>query len=65
VIPASTATTLFTSGTITVNVKGDQENRAGRDVHREDHQVTNATMADREAVATIVNDDGAPLASTP
>jgi len=69
VIPPSSATQLFISGPITVNVKGDKEIEGNEQFTVRITEVTNATMADREAVATIVDDDAppppAPIASTP
>jgi Zn-dependent metalloprotease len=57
VIPASTATTLFTSAAVTVKIKGDVVPEADETFTLRILSVTNATIADAQATATIVNDD--------
>jgi Zn-dependent metalloprotease len=57
VIPASTATALFTSATVTVKIKGDVVPEGNETFTLRILSVTNATIGDGEATATIVNDD--------
>jgi len=57
VIPASTATALFTSVAIPVTIKGDVVAEANETFTLRILSVTNATIGDGEATATIVNDD--------
>jgi Zn-dependent metalloprotease len=57
VIPASTNSTLVVSGAIPITIKGDTVSEGPETFTLRVTNVVNATMADREAVATIVDDD--------
>jgi hypothetical protein len=60
VIPASTATTAFTSGRIFVTIKGDVVPEGAETFVLRLSNPVNATIADGEAIATIGEDDAQP-----
>ncbi|MGB2717236.1 MAG: M4 family metallopeptidase [Vicinamibacterales bacterium] len=60
VIPASTATQGFTSARILVNIKGDIVPEGNETLVLRLSGAVNATIADGEAVGTIVDDDTTP-----
>jgi hypothetical protein len=63
VIPPSTATQLVGGARIFVNIKGDTVSEGNVTFLLRLSQAVNATIADGEAIATIVDDDTTPPGS--